>query len=236
MVQAGATLLTRATPELVVPATKSFTTQLCVLHLVALAMARIKGRPETETTRRVLEELQIVPRLVESSLEGWNAAALEAARRFHGAESFLYIGRGVHYAIAREGALKLKEISYSPAEGFPAGELLHGPNALVSAASLVVALAACDWRDAASVRRHEKTLEVVRYVKSHGGRAMVIASAGDNEAQAAGDAAIVVPALPEFLLPLVEVVPLQLFAYHVGVLCGCDVDHPRNLVKAVTRN
>jgi glutamine---fructose-6-phosphate transaminase (isomerizing) len=233
--EAGAALLTRATPELAVPATKSFTTQLCVLHLFALSLARLKGRLAPETARAHREELNRVPGHLGKSLDGWNSAAREAAGRFHAAQSFLFIGRGVHYAIAREGALKLKEISYLPAEGFPAGELLHGPNALVSGKSLVVALAACDRRDGASLKRYEKTLEVLKYVKGHGGRTVVIATEGDDEAQAVGDATVFVPPAPELLLPLLEVVPLQLFAYHVGVLSGCDVDHPRNLVKAVVR-
>ena len=233
--EASAKLLTRATREEAVPATKSFTTQLCVLHLFALALATLKGRAGTENSGARLAEMKRVPQLLEQSLDNWNAAAREAAQNFHRAESFLFIGRGVHYAIAREGALKMKEISYSPAEGLPAGELLHGPNALVSAKSLVVAVAACDLQDAASVGRHERTLEVLRYVKSRGGRAMVIATEGDVEAAAAADAAIFVPPLPELLLPLAEVVPLQLFAYHVGILSGSDVDHPRNLVKAVVR-
>jgi len=231
--EAAACLLTRATPELAVPATKSFTTQLSVLHLLALRLAAAQRRMDPARIRTALEALGSVPETLEASLGAWDSAALEAARKFHLSSAFLFIGRGVHYAIAREGALKLKEISYANAEGYPAGELLHGPNALVSETSVVVALATCDRRDEGSVGRYQKTLAVLEYVKGHGGKAIVIATEGDGEVAALSDCVIGVPAAPELLLPILEVVPLQLFAYHAAVLKGADVDHPRNLVKAV---
>jgi glutamine---fructose-6-phosphate transaminase (isomerizing) len=231
--EAGAALLTRATPELAVPATKSFTTQLAALFLFALRLAGERGRMDSGAIAGQLSRLGAIPGHLEKALDSWSAASSEAARRFAGSQTFLCIGRGVHFAIAREGALKLKELSYSHAEGYPAGELLHGPNALVGETSVVVALAARDSDDADSVNRCERTLAVLEYVKAHCGRAIVIASEGDSRAQALGDCALLVPAAPELLLPLVEVVPLQLFAYHFAVLHGCDVDHPRNLVKAV---
>ncbi|HKO03303.1 MAG TPA: SIS domain-containing protein [Candidatus Acidoferrales bacterium] len=231
--EAAACLLTRATPELAVPATKSFTAQLCLLHLLALRLAAAQNRMDSAQVRTALDALEAVPESLEASLGGWDSAALEAARRFQQSTAFLFIGRGVHYAIAREGALKLKEISYAHAEGYPAGELLHGPNALVSEASVVVALATCDRRDEDSVGRYQKTLAVLEYVKKHGGKAIVIATEGDGEVAALSDCVIRVPSAPELLLPILEVVPLQLFAYHAAVLRGFDVDHPRNLVKAV---
>ena len=149
------------------------------------------------------------------------------------AEKFLYLGRGVHYAIAREGALKLKEISYAHAEGYPAGELKHGPNALVDETLPVVVLATCDRRDPDSVLRYRRTLEVMKEVRSRRGPLVAVATEGDTEVATIAEHVFYVPAAPELLLPIVEVIPLQLFAYHVAVNKGYDVDHPRNLVKAV---
>jgi len=231
--EAAACLLTRATPELAVPATKSFTTQLSLLHLLALRLAAVKERMDSVAIRSGLKALGAVPATLEASLARWDSAALEAAREFHQNSAFLFIGRGVHYAIAREGALKLKELSYAHAEGYPAGELLHGPNALVSESSVVVALATCDHADAGSVARYRKTRAVLEYVKRHGGKAIAITTEGDSEVAALTDRSFGVAAAPELLLPILEVVPLQLFAYHTAVLKGFDVDHPRNLVKAV---
>jgi glutamine---fructose-6-phosphate transaminase (isomerizing) len=139
----------------------------------------------------------------------------------------------VHYAIAREGALKLKEISYAHAEGYPAGELKHGPNALVDEKLPVVVIATCDHADPDSVLRYRRTLDVMAEVKSRRGPLVVVATEGDTEAERLADQIFYVPAAPELLLPIVEVIPLQLFAYHVAVQKGYDVDHPRNLVKAV---
>jgi glutamine---fructose-6-phosphate transaminase (isomerizing) len=231
--EADACLLTRATPELAIPATKSFTTQLTVLHLLALRLAAAKKRMDSRAIRLRLEALRSVPGILESLLGEWDSAAMEAARQFHRSSAFLFIGRGVHYAIAREGALKLKELSYAHAEGYPAGELLHGPNALVGKSSVVVALATCDRQDDGSVARYQKTRAVLEYVKGHGGKVIAITTEGDLEAAALSDHAISVAAAPELLSPILEVVPLQLFAYHMAVLKGVDVDHPRNLVKAV---
>jgi glucosamine--fructose-6-phosphate aminotransferase (isomerizing) len=145
----------------------------------------------------------------------------------------LYLGRGVHYAIAREGALKLKEISYAHAEGYPVGELKHGPNALVDENLPVVVLATCDRNDPDSVLRYRRTLEVMKEVKSRRGLLVTVATEGDEQVREIANQVFFVPAAPELLLPIIEVIPLQLFAYHVAVLKGYDVDHPRNLVKAV---
>lgn len=231
--EANACLLTRATPELAIPATKSFTTQLSALHLLALRLAAAKKPMDSSAVRSGLEALRSVPGILEASLGGWDSAACEAARQFRHASAFLFIGRGVHYAIAREGALKLKELSYAHAEGYPAGELLHGPNALVGESSVVVALSTCDRQDAGSVARYNKTRAVLEYVKGHGGNTIAITTERDSEVAALSDCAIGVAAAPELLLPILEIVPLQLFAYHMAVLKGVDVDHPRNLVKAV---
>ena len=160
-------------------------------------------------------------------------AAAGCARLYQQARTFLFLGRGVHYAIAREGALKLKEISYVQAEGLPAGELRHGPNALVDDQLALVALATCDASDPDSVLRYQRTVSVLEYVKSRGGKAIAVATEGDREIVRFADRVLPVPASPELLLPILEVIPLQLFAYHFAVLNGHDVDNPRNLVKAV---
>jgi glutamine---fructose-6-phosphate transaminase (isomerizing) len=231
--EAGAALITGAGPELAVPATKSFTTQVTILYLMALFLARKRGRMTSEVTRSYLQRLLRLPDAIEKNLRNWDDLASQfAAKRFQ-AEKFLYLGRGVHYAIAREGALKLKEISYAHAEGYPAGELKHGPNALVDEKLPVVVLATVDRSDPDSVLRYRRTLEVMKEVKSRRGPLVTVATEGDTEVSAIADHVFYVPAAPELLLPILEVIPLQLFAYHVAINKGYDVDHPRNLVKAV---
>jgi len=231
--EASAALITYAGPERAIPATKSFTAQLTILYLLSLFLARKRAHMISEAIRAHLNSLAGIADGIEKSLAEWDAQAAESASLFRHARVFLYLGRGVHYAIAREGALKLKEVSYVQAEGYPAGELRHGPNALVDANSPVVVLAAHDSADPDSGLRYQKTLGVLEYVKSRGGKAIAIASECDTDIAALADRVISVPAAPELLLPILEVVPLQLFAYHFATLNGCDVDHPRNLVKAV---
>jgi glucosamine--fructose-6-phosphate aminotransferase (isomerizing) len=232
--EANAHLITCASPEVAVPATKSFTTQLTVLYLLALFMAVKRGRMPSEAVRAYLQSLGEVPEEIERSLAGWKSRALECAQRYQNTRSVLYLGRGVHYAIAREGALKLKEVSYAHAEGYPTGELRHGPNALVNEQGLVVMLATCDPADPDSVLRYQKNRGVLENVKQHGGNVIVVATEGDREMHSFTSDVLFVPPAPELLLPLLEVVPLQLLAYHMAILNGCDVDHPRNLEKAVT--
>jgi glucosamine--fructose-6-phosphate aminotransferase (isomerizing) len=231
--EASAVLQTYAGLEKAIPATKSFTSQLTLLYLFALFLARKRGRMTSEVTRTHLNSLVDVPIAIEKHLPEWDEQAAECARRFQHAKSFLFLGRGVHYAIAREGALKLKEISYVQAEGLPAGELRHGPNALVDENLPVIVLATRDPADPDSLLRYQKTFSILEYVKSRGGKAIAIASEGDQHIASAADQVIFVPPASELLLPILEVVPLQLFAYHFAVLNGCDVDHPRNLVKSV---
>jgi glucosamine--fructose-6-phosphate aminotransferase (isomerizing) len=231
--EASAALITGAGPELSVPATKSFTTQVTILYLMALFLARKRGRMTSEVTRAHLQRLKNVPEAIENNLRQWDRLAEEFGRLHFTAEKFLYLGRGVHYAIAREGALKLKEISYAHAEGYPAGELKHGPNALVDEKLPVVVLATCDHGDPDSVLRYRRTLDVMKEVKSRRGHLVAVATEGDKETGEIADHVFYVPAAPELLLPILEVVPLQLFAYHVAVNKGYDVDHPRNLTKAV---
>jgi glucosamine--fructose-6-phosphate aminotransferase (isomerizing) len=231
--EADAALISGAGPELSIPATKSFTTQLTILYLMALFLARKRGRMTSEVTRSYLQRLMRLPEAIEKHLATWDRLAEEFGGVHYASEKFLYLGRGVHYAIAREGALKLKEISYAHAEGYPAGELKHGPNALVDEKLPVVVLATCDHHDPDSVLRYRRTLEVMKEVRSRRGHLVTVATEGDDEVATIADQVFYVPAAPELLLPIVEVIPLQLFAYHVAVDKGYDVDHPRNLVKAV---
>ncbi|MGA7929948.1 MAG: isomerizing glutamine--fructose-6-phosphate transaminase [Candidatus Sulfotelmatobacter sp.] len=231
--EASAALITGAGPELAVPATKSFTTQVTILYLMALFLARKRGRMTTEVTRSYLQRLLRLPDAIEDNLRAWDDLAEQYAQKHFQAEKLLYLGRGVHYAIAREGALKLKETSYAHAEGYPAGELKHGPNALVDEHLPVIVLATCDHHDPDSVLRYRRTLEVMKEVNSRRGRLVAVATEGDQEVAGVADDIFFVPAAPELLLPIVEVIPLQLFAYHVATKRGYNVDRPRNLVKAV---
>jgi glutamine---fructose-6-phosphate transaminase (isomerizing) len=231
--EASAVLHTYAGLEKAIPATKSFTTQLTMLYLLALFLARKRGRMTSEVARTHLNSLVAIPVAIDETLPEWDAQAAECALLFQHAKSLLFLGRGVHYAIAREGALKLKEISYEQAEGMPAGELRHGPNALVDEKLPVIVIATRDDADPDSMLRYQKTLAILEYVKSRGGKSIAIATEGDSEIAAVANQVIRVPAAPELLLPILEVVPLQLFAYHFAALNGCDVDHPRNLVKSV---
>ena len=231
--EASAALITGAGPELAVPATKSFTTQVTILYLMALFLARKRGRMTSEVTRSYLHRLLRLPDAIESNLHIWDELAERFGQKHCQAEKFLYLGRGVHYAIAREGALKLKEISYAHAEGYPAGELKHGPNALVDETLPVVVLATCDKRDPDSVLRYRRTLDVMKEVRARRGQLVAVATEGDTEVAEVADDVFFVPPAPELLLPIVEVIPLQLFAYHVATQKGYDVDRPRNLVKSV---
>jgi glutamine---fructose-6-phosphate transaminase (isomerizing) len=231
--EATATLHTFAGLEKAIPATKSFTAQLIILYLFSLFLARRRGHMTSEVIRTYLTQLSRLPDCLERSLPGWDSAAADCAQLFQRTRAFLFLGRGVHYAIAREGALKLKEISYVQAEGLPAGELLHGPNATVDAKLAILALATRDSSDPDSILRYEKTCAVLEYVKSRGGKVIAVATEGDTRIASLADRVLFVPAAPELLLPILEVVPLQLFAYHFAVLNGCDVDNPRNLVKSV---
>ena len=231
--EAGAALISGAGPEVSIPATKSFTTQLTILYLMALFLARKRGRMTSEVTRSYLQRLSRLPEAIEHNLGKWDELARKFGDKHFKAEKFLYLGRGVHYAIAREGALKLKEISYAHAEGYPAGELKHGPNALVDKKLPVVVLATFDRTDPDSMLRYRRTLEVMKEVKSRRGPLVAVATEGDADVAAIADSVFYVPSAPELLLPILEVIPLQLFAYYVAVNKGYDVDHPRNLVKAV---
>jgi glutamine---fructose-6-phosphate transaminase (isomerizing) len=219
--------------ERAIPATKSFTCQLVALYLLALYEgARVKQMDATALATHIAE-LQALTARVEAQLDAWREQTAALARKYVSAASFLFLGRGIHYAIAREGALKLKEASYVHAEGYPTGELKHGPNALVSDRVPLVALATVDRARDGSVLRYEKTLQLLREMKEQGATVIAIANVGDTEvADLVSDCVYVQPA-PEYLLPIAEVIPLQMFAYFMALERGVNVDKPRNLSKAV---
>jgi glutamine---fructose-6-phosphate transaminase (isomerizing) len=219
--------------EKAIPATKSFTCQLAVLYLLALYESVRLQSIDTNTRGRLIEELEAVPAMIQSALDGWRVQMSSLAGMYKNASTFLYLGRGIHYAIAREGALKLKEASYVHAEGYPAGELKHGPNALVSERVPLVVMATVDRSLEASVVRYEKTLELLRYVKAEGAKVIALANSDDEQIADLVGNVIRVERTSEYLLPILEVIPLQLFAYFMALERGVDVDRPRNLSKAV---
>jgi len=231
--EADGVIYTQAGPEVSVAATKSFTTQLAALFLFALHLAGVRRTLSPSETRSHFTALRELPAKLEAALACDHAAA-QLAEEYARLQDFLLLGRGIHYPVALEGALKLKETSYLHAEGYPAGEMKHGPNALIDDNLLVVMLATRDPADAASMLRYEKTLANLKEVKEHGGRVLAIAHQEDTEMARAADRILYVPASSELLLPLLEIVPLQLLAYHLAVRRGADVDRPRNLAKFVT--
>ena len=231
--EAGAAMPLDAGKELAIPATKSFTCQLTALYLLALYEGSWLGSFEQAQLKDRIAELRSLPAAIERQLESWRTAMKEIAAKVTDAESFLYLGRGVHYAIAREGALKMKESSYITAEGYPTGELKHGPNALVSEHVPLVALATVDRKLDDSVLRYEKTLQLLEDMKKQGARVIAIANTGEKEVPKLAAHCVFVEAASEHLLPIAEVIPLQLFAYYMALERGVDVDRPRNLSKAV---
>ena len=231
--EANGTIYTHAGPEIGVASTKAFTGQLTALMLTALYLAQVRGKLTPDSARSLMQELTRVPHKIETILQR-DAALEDLARLFFRHTDFLYLGRGIHYPIALEGALKLKEISYIHAEGYPAGEMKHGPNALIDENLPVVIVATRDESDPASMTRYEKTISNLQEVKARDGIVIAVVTEGDRIAREIADHVIEVPAAPELLAPILEIVPLQLLAYHIAVRRGCDVDQPRNLAKSVT--
>jgi glucosamine--fructose-6-phosphate aminotransferase (isomerizing) len=231
--EAAGTLLTHAGPEIGVASTKAFTSQLTALFLLAMYLGQVREVLDEDNSSRLVEELLHLPVRLEQLL-AQDLLYEELSRRLFRATDFLFLGRGVHFPIALEGALKLKEISYIHAEGYPAGEMKHGPNALIDGNLPVVVLAAYDPRGAQSRVLYEKTLANIQEVKAREGLVVALANQGDEEVARAADYVIEVPTTLELLLPVLEIVPLQLLAYHIAVRRGCDVDQPRNLAKSVT--
>jgi len=232
--EAQGTITTNAGPEIGVASTKAFTAQLTALFLLALHLAQVRGTVTDEQSRALVDELSKIPGKVEEILRLVDDQCAVLAKSFSTANDFLFLGRGIHYPIALEGALKLKEISYIHAEGYPAGEMKHGPNALIDETLPVVCIATKDPTDATSVLKYEKTLSNIQEVTARSGRVIAIAIEGDEEIKNLVEHTIQIPQAPELLLPILEVVPLQLLAYHIAVRRGCDVDQPRNLAKSVT--
>ena len=231
--EASGTILTHAGPEIGVASTKAFTGQLTALSLLALHLGELRSGTSPDDAKALAQEMARIPHKMEWILQ--RDDEYEAlARQFFRHSDFLYLGRGIHYPIALEGALKLKEISYIHAEGYPAGEMKHGPNALIDENLPVVIIATRDEKDAASMTRYEKTVSNIKEVKARDGIVISIVTEGDHLAREASDHVIEIPAAPEILTPILEILPLQLLAYHIAVRRGCDVDQPRNLAKSVT--
>ncbi len=231
--EAAGNIYTHAGPEIGVASTKAFTAQLTALFLLALFLAQKRGTIEDAQSLKLVQELTKLPGKLEAILNH-DERCEELAKRYHRVSDFLFLGRGIHYPIALEGALKLKEISYIHAEGYPAGEMKHGPNALIDENLPVVVVATRDKDDPGSSLRYEKTVSNIQEVTARSGKVIAIATEGDTEIEESADEVLYVPPAPELLLPILEVVPLQLLAYHIAVRRGCDVDQPRNLAKSVT--
>jgi glucosamine--fructose-6-phosphate aminotransferase (isomerizing) len=231
--EAAGTLYTHAGPEIGVASTKAFTGQLTALYIFAMYLAQVRGVMSGEQARAAMLELTRIPGKLESLL-AHDSACDELAKRYQRVHDFLFLGRGIHYPIALEGALKLKEISYIHAEGYPAGEMKHGPNALIDENLPVVVIATRDQNNPDSVLRYEKTISNLKEVKARSGVVIALATEGDEDIKEAADHVLYIPPAPEELSPILEIVPLQLLAYHIAVRRGCDVDQPRNLAKSVT--
>ena len=233
--EASGTIPTHAGPEIGVASTKAFSSQLAALLLLASYLGQVRGRMSDAGARNLMQEFMRLPHKMEMALEADASGFYEnLARLFFRNTDFLYLGRGIHYPIALEGALKLKEISYIHAEGYPAGEMKHGPNALIDENLPVVVLATRDESDPGAMTRYEKSVSNIKEVKARDGIVISVVTSDDQLARQASDHIIELPPAPELLAPLLEIIPLQLLAYHIAVRRGCDVDQPRNLAKSVT--
>ncbi len=224
--EADAVFYTHSGPEIGVASTKAFLTQVMSLYLLAIALGRSCGSVSMDRSRELLQELLVLPGKIEKTLAAEDRIRA-IAQDYFSAKGFIFLGRGINFPIALEGALKLKEISYIHAEGYPAGEMKHGPIALIDEDLPVVVLAPRD-------RLHEKIITNIQEVKSRGGRVIAIANESNAEVCEISRNCILVPDTNPYLQPMLLVIPLQILAYHVGVLRGCDVDQPRNLAKSVT--
>ena len=232
--EAHGTIYTHAGPEIGVASTKAFTAQLVALFLFAVHLAQKRETISADESRKLLESLSLLPGKVEEILRTADGVCEQLAKTYSTARDFLFLGRGIHYPIALEGALKLKEISYIHAEGYPAGEMKHGPNALIDETLPVVVLATKDNDNRDSRLRYEKTLSNIQEVTARSGKVIAVAIEGDEEIKQLVDHVLYVPSASELLLSVLDVIPLQLLAYHIAVRRGCDVDQPRNLAKSVT--
>ena len=217
---------THAGPEIGVASTKAFTTQITVLTMIALRLAKAKGTLSNSDFHRYLQELQVIPEKVLEALET-NDKAKEIAEKFKDATNCLYLGRGYNFPVALEGALKLKEISYIHAEGYPAAEMKHGPIALIDEQMPVVVIAPKQGH-------YDKVVSNIQEIKSRSGKIIAVVTKGDVQVKELADYVIEIPETSDALSPLITTIPLQLLSYHIAVLRGCNVDQPRNLAKSVT--
>src|SRR5216684_3397982 len=231
--EADGFIYTHAGPEISIASTKAFTAQMACLFLFALYLGEIKEKVSKALAQRYIGELLALPQKTETILAASDQVE-KLADLYYRVDDFMFLGRAIHYPIAMDGALKLKEVSYVHAEGYPTGETKHGPNALIDETLPVVIIATCDRNDPASVVRYEQNVSNIKGFKKQSGRVIALASEGDSEVSGLADHTIFIPDAPELLLPILEIVPLQLFAYYMAVRRGLDVDRPRNLVKSVT--
>lgn len=231
--EAHGTILTHAGPEIGVASTKAFTSQMTALYLFALYLAQVRGNLTPEQARKHISSLNEIPIKIETLLSQDDLME-DLAKEFQRASNFLYLGRGINFPVALEGALKLKEVSYIHAEGYPAGEMKHGPNALIDGQLPVVFIAPKEVGNTASELRYEKTISNIIEVKAREGHVLAIITEGDTEVAEVADRVVYIPTTSDLLSPILAIVPLQLLAYHIAVRRGCDVDQPRNLAKSVT--
>ncbi|MDQ3753340.1 MAG: glutamine--fructose-6-phosphate transaminase (isomerizing) [Acidobacteriota bacterium] len=231
--ESDGTILTHAGPEIGVASTKAFTAQMTALYLFALYFGQLRGALSSDAAKHHAQELAELPVKIEHLLSESDALE-ELAREFHRATDFLYLGRGINFPVALEGALKLKEISYIHAEGYPAGEMKHGPNALIDERLPVVVVNPREEGNHASELRYEKTHSNIVEVKAREGVVISVLTEGDQMSAAVSDHVIEIPPASDLLSPILAIIPLQLLSYHIAVRRGCDVDQPRNLAKSVT--
>ena len=232
--EADGVIYTHAGPEISIASTKAFTGQMACLFLFAMHLGQIKEKFSQATAKRYIDELLAIPGKTESVLSAVDQVE-NLAELYYRIDDFMFLGRAIHYPIAMDGALKLKEISYIHAEGYPTGEAKHGPNALIDYRLPLVMIATHDPDDPGSVMRYEKNVANMEGFKKQGGTVIALATEGDTKISQIADHTLFIPRAPELLSPILEIVPLQLFAYFVAAKRGLDVDRPRNLVKAVTR-
>jgi glutamine---fructose-6-phosphate transaminase (isomerizing) len=232
--EADGALYTLAGPEISIASTKAFTAQMAVLFLFGLYLGEVRNTISKDDLARYIAQLMDLPNQVKAVLEV-DSQCEQLAAKFKSFDDFMFMGRAIHYPIAMDGALKLKEVSYVHAEGYPTGETKHGPIALIDENLPVVIIATVDRNDSGSVMRYEKSLGNIQGFKNQSGRVIALATEGDTEVPKLADHTVFIPTAPELLSPILEIVPLQLFAYYMAVKRGLDVDRPRNLVKSVTR-
>jgi glucosamine--fructose-6-phosphate aminotransferase (isomerizing) len=231
--EADGTILTHAGPEIGVASTKAFTSQMIALYLLGLYLGQVRGTLSEDEARFHAQELAELPVKLEHLLNDSDGIE-ELSKEFFRSTDFLYLGRGINFPVALEGALKLKEISYIHAEGYPAGEMKHGPNALIDERLPVLFINTREENNRASELRYEKTHSNIVEVKAREGIVISVLTEGDTMSSVVSDHVIEIPASSDLLSPILSIIPLQLLAYHIAVRRGCDVDQPRNLAKSVT--